>query len=404
MGDLDFEELDRMIDDISNASSDGNTAAKDASSGNPKAIKSTKTDLASSKPSSDVIERPAGARTHQRRRSMDVLPAKDAEGDVKERPSMAELHAQVMARREKRAEEIRRRMAEERRARAAAHEGQKEQRRKVEPGVEHKTTSDKDVVSENAEDAARKAREAAELAEQLEADRVERAKLEREPRKAVARRMVQYAHTSSRRALTQPRPVEETALDLSVPESTDEEPYTSPFIDGVQVSKKPIGENMQSNQVEMPKAPLDSGIHTGATNAEQNSTDAAANVESAVSKNDNEKAREDDFIDDFIGEMKERREAKARLAERPTAAPDMSAKLDRVNNSRVEDPNWSDNEAADRAARESESRYAMANIPTYDEYITGRKHHGWGWVLLFVILLAAVSFAGVYLYLNNFFA
>lgn len=393
MGDLDFEELDRMIDDIT-SSGDSQDSTK-SSSAKASTIKPARED-------SVRVSNTNEAKSSTHRRSMDIVPTQSKGKESSAQPSMVELHAQVMARREKRAEEIRRRMAEERRARAATHSGSKEQRRKAEMTVDHRPTHDsKELDKAKLEESIRKAREAAELAEQLESDREERQKLERRSQKTVARRAVHYPHVNSRRALTQPRPVEETALDLSVSESANDEPYVSPFIDGVKVEKKPIGQNrMQS--FEKTATPVSTPVSTPANSQYAPHDESRNNVASNNSDHGDSQARNNDFIEDFIGEMRERREAKAKIVERPTAAPDMSAKLDNVDNSRIEES--ADIRAdVDREARENESRYAMANIPTYDEYAAEKGHRGWGWVVFFVLLLVVVSVAGVYLYFNNFF-
>ncbi len=389
MGDLDFEELDRMIDDIT--SSGDNQDSTKSSSAKASTIKPARED-------SVCVSNTNEAKSSTHRRSMDIVPTQSKGKESSAQPSMVELHAQVMARREKRAEEIRRRMAEERRARAATHSGGKEQRRKAEMTVDHRPTHDsKELDKAKLEESIRKAREAAELAEQLESDREERQKLERRSQKTVARRAVHYPHVNSRRALTQPRPVEETALDLSVSESANDEPYVSPFIDGVKVEKKPIGQNrMQS--FEKTAAPVSTPVSSQYAPHDESRNNVASNN----GDHGDSQARNNDFIEDFIGEMRERREAKAKIVERPTAAPDMSAKLDNVDNSRIEES--ADIRAnVDREARENESRYAMANIPTYDEYAAEKGHCGWGWVVFFVLLLVVVSVAGVYLYFNNFF-
>lgn len=393
MGDLDFEELDRMIDDIT--SSGDNQDSTKSSSAKASTTKSARED-------SVRVSNTDEAKNSAHRRSMDIVPTQSKGKESSAQPSMVELHAQVMARREKRAEEIRRRMAEERRARAAAHSGSKEQRRKAEMTVDHRPIHDsKELDKAKLEESARKAREAAELAEQLEADREERQKLERRSQKTVARRAVHYPHVNSRRALTQPRPVEETALDLSVSESANDEPYVSPFIDGVKVEKKPIGQNrMQS--FEKTATSASTPVSTLASSQYAPHDELRNSVASNNSDYSDSRARNNDFIEDFIGEMRERREAKAKIVERPTVAPDMSAKLDNVDNSRIEE-SVDIRADVDREARENESRYAMANIPTYDEYAVEKGHCGWGWVVFFVVLLIVVSVAGVYLYFNNFF-
>ena len=314
MGDLDFEELDRMIDDIT--SSGDNQDSTKSSSAKASTTKSARED-------SVRVSNTDEAKNSAHRRSMDIVPTQSKGKESSAQPSMVELHAQVMARREKRAEEIRRRMAEERRARAAAHSGSKEQRRKAEMTVDHRPIHDsKELDKAKLEESARKAREAAELAEQLEADREERQKLERRSQKTVARRAVHYPHVNSRRALTQPRPVEETALDLSVSESANDEPYVSPFIDGVKVEKKPIGQNrMQS--FEKTATSASTPVSTLASSQYAPHDELRNSVASNNSDYSDSRARNNDFIEDFIGEMRERREAKAKIVERPTVAPDM---------------------------------------------------------------------------------
>lgn len=444
MGDFDFEELDRVINEIAGDAKSDDKARSMAKSTEAESKVSDASDNQQSTESQHDVHSSQDADTDnsndnnevaddalRSHRAMDVVSS----GAAVVTTDPADAHAMVMARREKRAEEIRKRLAAERKARAEAAEEKKRAAHAAEQQAKEERIKEAERAEAAQVEAEKRAKEAAELAEHLEKEAEARRSRDEQRQHMANRRSVHYSQPRNdinpRRALSQPRPVEETDLDLSVP-ADDDEPYTSPFLDGVQVTKKPIGSNMVSTaeQSELSEQPDDASGGANNDNAIDNNhdnydginhydadrtdtsdtltaddeidvkpDDFAVPTELPVVRSSTETTKsEDAVVDSMMNRMRERREQRENTVPRPsTTAPAVHLDSTVGNDLEVRD------NAADRAERIDESRYAMANVPTYDEYLNTKRHHNWGWVILFVIILAAISAAAVYLYLNNFF-
>ncbi len=194
------------------------------------------------------------------------------------------------------------------------------------------------------------------------------------------RRLVRYSQRLSRRALRQPRPIEEAATPLAGDSRPDEKPYESPFLEGVKVKKAPLGikePEHKTNAVAVKSEP--------------------AEVEMAPRKNQkpaptshNATTNSDGFIDSFINSMQMKREQQS-MVESHTMPRRPKATLDNMGS----------------AARPSRRRLGRRdddddNSPFDDlQVVDKRSRSAWTWIVVCLVVLIALSGAGVYLYLTG---
>lgn len=194
------------------------------------------------------------------------------------------------------------------------------------------------------------------------------------------RRLVRYSQRLSRRALRQPRPIEEAATPLAGDSRPDEKPYESPFLEGVKVKKAPLGikePEHKTNAVAVKSEP--------------------AEVEVAPRKNQkpaptshNATTNSDGFIDSFINSMQMKREQQS-MVESHTMPRRPKATLDNMGS----------------AARPSRRRLGRRdddddNSPFDDlQVVDKRSRSAWTWIVVCLVVLIALSGAGVYLYLTG---
>lgn len=194
------------------------------------------------------------------------------------------------------------------------------------------------------------------------------------------RRLVRYSQRLSRRTLRQPRPIEEAATPLAGDSRPDEKPYESPFLEGVKVKKAPLGikePEHKTNAVAVKSEP--------------------AEVEVAPRKNQkpaptshNATTNSDGFIDSFINSMQMKREQQS-MVESHTMPRRPKATLDNMGS----------------AARPSRRRLGRRdddddNSPFDDlQVVDKRSRSAWTWIVVCLVVLIALSGAGVYLYLTG---
>ena len=194
------------------------------------------------------------------------------------------------------------------------------------------------------------------------------------------RRLVRYSQRLSRRTLRQPRPIEEAATPLAGDSRPDEKPYESPFLEGVKVKKAPLGikePEHKTNAVAVKSEP--------------------AEVEMAPRKNQkpaptshNATTNSDGFIDSFINSMQMKREQQS-MVESHTMPRRPKATLDNMGS----------------AARPSRRRLGRRdddddNSPFDDlQVVDKRSRSAWTWIVVCLVVLIALSGAGVYLYLTG---
>lgn len=194
------------------------------------------------------------------------------------------------------------------------------------------------------------------------------------------RRLVRYSQRLSRRALRQPRPIEEATTPLAGDSRPDEKPYESPFLEGVKVKKAPLGikePERKANAVAVKSEP--------------------AEVEMAPRKNQkpaptshNATTNSDGFIDSFINSMQMKREQQS-MVESHTMPRRPKATLDNMGS----------------AARPSRRRLGRRdddddNSPFDDlQVVDKRSRSAWTWIVVCLVVLIALSGAGVYLYLTG---
>lgn len=194
------------------------------------------------------------------------------------------------------------------------------------------------------------------------------------------RRLVRYSQRLSRRTLRQPRPIEEAATPLAGDSRPDEKPYESPFLEGVKVKKAPLGikePEHKTNAVAVKSEP--------------------AEVEVAPRKNQkpaptshNAATNSDGFIDSFINSMQMKREQQS-MVESHTMPRRPKATLDNM-------------ESAARPSRRRLSRRDDDddNSPFDDlQVVDKRSRSAWTWIVICLVVLIALSGAGVYLYLTG---
>ncbi len=195
------------------------------------------------------------------------------------------------------------------------------------------------------------------------------------------RRLVRYSQRLSRRTLRQPRPIEEAATPLAGDSRPDEKPYESPFLEGVKVKKAPLGvkePERKTNAVAVKSEP--------------------AEVEMAPRKNQkptptshNATTNSDGFIESFINSMQMKREQQS-MVESHTMPRRPKATLDNMGS----------------AARPSRRRLGRRdddddnNSPFDDlQVVDKRSRSAWTWIVVCLVVLIALSGAGVYLYLTG---
>lgn len=194
------------------------------------------------------------------------------------------------------------------------------------------------------------------------------------------RRLVRYSQRLSRRALCQPQPIEEAATPLAGDSRPDEKPYESPFLKGVKVKKAPLG-------VKEPER------KTNAVAVKSKSSE----VEVVSRKNQkpaptshNAATNSDGFIDSFINSMQMKREQQS-MVESHTMPRRPKATLDNM-------------ESAARPSRRRLSRRDDDddNSPFDDlQVVDKRSRSAWTWIVICLVVLIALSGAGVYLYLTG---
>ena len=232
---------------------------------------------------------------------------------------------------------------------------------------------DSDVAESEPEDA-----EVSELAAKSSDDTDDTA--ENDVAARLNRRLVRYSQRLSRRALRQPRPIEEATTPLAGDSRPDEKPYESPFLEGVKVKKAPLGikePERKANAVAVKSEP--------------------AEVEMAPRKNQkpaptshNATTNSDGFIDSFINSMQMKREQQS-MVESHTMPRRPKATLDNMGS----------------AARPSRRRLGRRdddddNSPFDDlQVVDKRSRSAWTWIVVCLVVLIALSGAGVYLYLTG---
>lgn len=192
------------------------------------------------------------------------------------------------------------------------------------------------------------------------------------------RRLVRYSQRLSRRTLRQPRPIEEAATPLAGDSRPDEKPYESPFLEGVKVKKAPLGikePEHKTNAVAVKSEPAEVEVAP-----RKNQKPASASRNAAMNS--------DGFIDSFINSMQMKREQQS-MVESHTMPRRPKATLDNM-------------ESATRPSRRRFSRRDDDddNSPFDDlQVVDKRSRSAWTWIVVCLVILIAISGAGVYLYL-----
>lgn len=194
------------------------------------------------------------------------------------------------------------------------------------------------------------------------------------------RRLVRYSQRLSRRTLRQPRPIEEAATPLAGDSRPDEKPYESPFLEGVKVKKAPLGikePEHKTNAVAVKSEPAEVEV---APRKNQKPAPTSHNVTT----------NSDGFIDSFINSMQMKREQQS-MVESHTMPRRPKATLDNMGS----------------AARPSRRRLGRRdddddNLPFDDlQVVDKRSRSAWTWIVVCLVVLIALSGAGVYLYLTG---
>lgn len=194
------------------------------------------------------------------------------------------------------------------------------------------------------------------------------------------RRLVRYSQRLSRRALRQPRPIEEAATPLAGDSRPDEKPYESPFLEGVKVKKAPLG-------VKEPERKT----NAVAVKSKSSEVDVVSrNNQKPATTSRNAAMNNDGFIDSFINSMQMKREQQS-MVESHTMPRRPKATLDNM----------------ESAARQSRRRLSRRdddddNSPFDDlQVVDKRSRSAWTWIVVCLVILIAISGAGVYLYLTG---
>ena len=232
---------------------------------------------------------------------------------------------------------------------------------------------DSDVAESEPEDA-----EVSELAAKSSDDTDDTA--ENDVAARLNRRLVRYSQRLSRRALRQPRPIEEAATPLAGDSRPDEKPYESPFLEGVKVKKAPLGVKEPERKANAVAVKSKSSEVEVASRKNQKPAPTSRN---AAMNNDG-------FIDSFINSMQMKREQQS-MVESHTMPRRPKATLDNMGS----------------AARPSRRRLGRRdddddNSPFDDlQVVDKRSRSAWTWIVVCLVVLIALSGAGVYLYLTG---
>lgn len=193
------------------------------------------------------------------------------------------------------------------------------------------------------------------------------------------RRLVRYSQRLSRRTLRQPRPIEEAATPLAGDSRPDEKPYESPFLEGVKVKKAPLG-------IKEPERKANSV----AVKSESSEVVVSSKNQKPAPTSHNAATNSDGFIDSFINSMQMKREQQS-MVESHTMPRRPKATLDNM-------------ESATRPSRRRSSRRNDDddNSPFDDlQVVDKRSRSAWTWIVVCLVILIALSGAGVYLYLTG---
>lgn len=194
------------------------------------------------------------------------------------------------------------------------------------------------------------------------------------------RRLVRYSQRLSRRALRQPRPIEEATTPLAGDSRPDEKPYESPFLEGVKVKKAPLG-------IKEPERKANAvAVKSKSSEVEV----ASRKNQKPAPTSHNATTNSDGFIDSFINSMQMKREQQS-MVESHTMPRRPKATLDNMGS----------------AARPSRRRLGRRdddddNSPFDDlQVVDKRSRSAWTWIVVCLVVLIALSGAGVYLYLTG---
>lgn len=193
------------------------------------------------------------------------------------------------------------------------------------------------------------------------------------------RRLVRYSQRLSRRTLRQPRPIEEATTPLAGDSRPDEKPYESPFLEGVKVKKAPLG-------IKEPERKANSV----AVKSESSEVVVSRKNQKPAPTSHNAAMNSDGFIDSFINSMQMKREQQS-MVESHTMPRRPKATLDNM----------------ESAARPSRRRFSRRdddddNSPFDDlQVVDKRSRSAWTWIVVCLVVLIALSGAGVYLYLTG---
>lgn len=196
------------------------------------------------------------------------------------------------------------------------------------------------------------------------------------------RRLVRYSQRLSRRTLRQPRPIEEAATPLAGDSRPDEKPYESPFLEGVKVKKAPLG-------IKEPERKANSV----AVKSESSEVVVSSKNQKPAPASRNAVMNSDGFIDSFINSMQMKREQQS-MVESHTIPRRPKATLDNM-------------ESTARPSRPSRRRLSRRdddddNSPFDDlQVVDKRSRSAWTWIVVCLVVLIALSGAGVYLYLTG---
>lgn len=445
MADFDFEELDRVIKEMSDVDVPANSAqSKTADS----VEDASQTQKAATEPVAEQQTEVSEVKI-VKAKAMDVTSNK-----VISVISQEDAHAIIMARRKKRAAEINQRMMEERKQRQAAKlnkvkaeveteldksvepteseavqpgtsvntvktesdanepevaptkqsdvgpavkaelkseeksETKSEAKSEDKPEVKTETKTENDVTPTEAELSKLKDSDVAE-SEPEDAEASEPAAkssddtddtAENDVAARLNRRLVRYSQRLSRRALRQPRPIEEATTPLAGDSRPDEKPYESPFLEGVKVKKAPLGvkePERKANAVAVKSKSSEVEVVS-----RKNQRPAPTSHNAATNS--------DGFIDSFINSMQMKREQQS-MVESHTMPRRPKATLDNM-------------ESAARPSRRRLSRRDDDddNSPFDDlQVVDKRSRSAWTWIVICLVVLIALSGAGVYLYLTG---
>lgn len=257
------------------------------------------------------------------------------------------------------------------------------------------------------------------------------------------RRSVHYGGTrdlnvqhNPQRSLSQPMPkpaafVPHVDIEADLEPKAEKDPYEIPFLPDAKVEKRPLG---GGDKVEVAVDPAIVGPGVREANGDDVSkvVDHVADVSldnvageshRDETNNPSDSSIDDDFIGEFLADMKKRRQAKANDGNEPevtpsvadfehhAAEPAVSAAVSKVvgnssrpkqsgNNEMKTDPTGGKKPLLDGFMSGSTTAVSRsANLNRYQtKYTPKRGGSSWGWILLFILVIIAGSFAGVALY------